>query len=331
MKLLFIGLFFFSFSAAQARITRSQKESWLAQLRACERDCGPLAAAMMRSFAKDDPEVKLSLKDQAQSTLLYLHSFTLGPSEMASFHGLPFYDRKLNFFAPIFTAHQSDSTPADYKNLRAEDLILDTELAFQLVSSLGKPVIIMGFSMGGMAAVHLGVKESEKIAKLILLAPAVMIARGGDDLACAGQNWIVQSLVKSFMLTSKAEAIEKYLNGACAVSKMIKTVRGRYQILPEVQNWEQAPNQNSYLERIEQLKFLAKDLRARTLVVSAPDDEVIERNALAIFSRNIRGAKMIDFSGSPYRIGHMNVIQNVPVPQSSRNLFDQIESFISEL
>ena len=321
----FIILFIFS-SFAFAQIGVGKKTAWLQQLKACRKYCSDLAEQMLNESVKNDSSAKLSLQKQAHTTILYLHSYTMNPSELSEFHYSFLSDSNVNFYAPTFTAHHEKSTPLDFKTVNPEEWILDAELALHLVSALGKPVIIQGFSMGGMAAIGLAERYPEKIQKLVLIAPAVMITKSGDDAACAGQNGLIQSIIKSIVpKTIDRTYVEKYLNGGCSLAGMIKSIRNRYPITEKFK-----PNESGakYFAAIDQVGTLASQVKVPTLLIYSEDDEAVDTRALEIFSKNLPQATVLTFKNSQQIVSHLTIYDNPLVPSTNTPLFREMRDFI---
>lgn len=328
---------------AFAQLTNAKKKDWLQELKTCTQNCQVRAETMLKEYAKLYPSARLSLNRNAQSTFLYLHSYTMNPSELRTFHEKFIQDKKTNFFAPIFTAHQKYSTPDNFMNVKPEEWILDAELAFHMVHALGLPVTIQGFSMGGMAAIGLADRYSDKIQKMVLIAPAIMIANGGDDVACAGRNSVIKSTAKTLLkpfikpLSKRYSVaiddayIEKFLNGACPLSRMIKLIRSRHS-LPIQSDFASNPVSDIQIDRynlyIEQVENLASHIQVPTLLIYSNDDEAVDTRALLAFSRKLPKGKVLTLNGGEKVVRHLGIYSNPVIPATHTPVFSEMRQYI---
>ena len=96
--------------------------------------------------------------------VIYLHGFASSPkSSKARFFGEKFGDR-VHFSAP-------DLTEGDFQNST-----LSQQLAYLNTLVGDEPVILMGSSMGGYLAALFAARHPDRVAKVILLAPAFGLA-----------------------------------------------------------------------------------------------------------------------------------------------------------
>lgn len=98
--------------------------------------------------------------------IYYLHGFaSSAASTKAAFFASKLREHGIKLFAP-------DLNEPDFSTLTI------TRMVEQITSTidalpLGKPVVLIGSSLGGFAAVHAALKRSDRVVKLVLLAPAL--------------------------------------------------------------------------------------------------------------------------------------------------------------
>ncbi len=325
---IFLSLIAFS-ASSYAEISRSTKEHWLSVIKSCHSDCATQARVILNHYKEQESASSLILNENAKSSVLYLHSFTRDPSEFKDFHESLLHSGDINFFAPVFTAHHQGADPLEFKNIGPQDWLLDAELSLWLVSALGQKVTVHGFSMGGLAALDLAQRFPEKIDQLVLISPAVMIAGGGDDWSCLGQNTFVQSVTK-WASSRDRIYLDKVLNGACPLSNLIKTVRDRQKDRQE-DAWKSSASgetQSLYYDRIEQVKRIAKSIKARTLFIYTENDSDVDVKALKILSENLSNSENIVFRYQDGQIPHYQMRSDLTVPVTSESLYNLMKRFI---
>lgn len=317
-----------SFANPQQRstveLTFQQKRQWIAQLDQCRVGCDALARKMLTVYAQRYPDAFISLRDNAHVTFVYLHSYSLNPQNP---HDIPDFlnqesQTDVNILAPVLTAHQHDSKPAEYLNVRPEDWVIDAELALKLGNSLGKPVVLGGLSLGGLLASYLAVRFPERIEKLLLAAPALMIKMFIDPIACAVKNPMIKIVIEASELEFDAY-MEKYLDGVCSLSKTMVKLRNTVGGTPPAQD-------SQYDIALNRLRSWAHKIKTRTLAIYSEADEAVDGAALKAFSENLPNAKLQIFPKS-LGISHLSTLNNrkfIGGPDAS--LYRALNRFIHE-
>ncbi len=101
--------------------------------------------------------------------VLMLHGFSGGPYEIEDF--AHYLQGKTDWLieTPTFSGH-GDAEHLSMGGYKAEHWLMDAELAYRRLAKKVDEVIVVGFSMGGIIAIHLAMRYPVK--KLILLSAA---------------------------------------------------------------------------------------------------------------------------------------------------------------
>lgn len=112
-------------------------------------------------------------------SVIYLHGFASSArSGKASFLGTRFRERGIPFEAP-------DLNLPDFSTLTVTRMLQQTG---ELLAAAAQPVTLIGSSLGGFVAVHAAATWPDKVARLVLMAPALdfsdqgLSGPGGADL-----------------------------------------------------------------------------------------------------------------------------------------------------
>lgn len=109
---------------------------------------------------------------QTDRAILLLHGFTNCPRQ---FYALAerYYERGYNVYVPCFPHHGLyNRAPKELMQLTAEDLVRTGMAAVDIVRGLGRYVMVMGLSMGGLVAAWLA-QHREDIDRAVMVAPAL--------------------------------------------------------------------------------------------------------------------------------------------------------------
>jgi uncharacterized protein len=110
-------------------------------------------------------------------TVIYLHGFASGvTSSKAIYLGQRLRQRGIRFECP-------DLNLPEFSTLTVTRMLARTG---ELIEGADHPVVLMGSSLGGFVAVNAAVKWPDRIAKLVLLAPALDF--GGKRMQMMGQT-----------------------------------------------------------------------------------------------------------------------------------------------
>jgi len=120
-----------------------------------------------------------NLKNQTEYCLLYLHGFSASPMEGYPTHLKLGKDLGMNLYVPRLADHGLDTPDALLKST-PENLWNSAKEALVLAKALGKKVILVGVSAGGVLALQMAADYPGDIAALILYAPCVKIATKGS-------------------------------------------------------------------------------------------------------------------------------------------------------
>ena len=105
--------------------------------------------------------------------VLYVHGFASSPeSTKASYFAVRLAERGLQFEAPDFNQ-------PDFKTLTMSRML--TQLA-SAIDAVGGRASLIGSSLGAALALLAAARQPDHVEKLVLLAPAVMLARPGHSL-----------------------------------------------------------------------------------------------------------------------------------------------------
>jgi pimeloyl-ACP methyl ester carboxylesterase len=96
--------------------------------------------------------------------VVYLHGFASGPAS-----------RKAAFFRDLLTAHGVDVEIPDLAEGRFTELTITSQLNVVFRACRGKPVVLIGSSLGGYLAALYAARRAE-VEKVVLLAPAFSFA-----------------------------------------------------------------------------------------------------------------------------------------------------------
>ena len=107
--------------------------------------------------------------------IIYLHGFcSSGQSGKATYLGRLFRERGVEYLAP-------DLNLPDFSTLTTTRMLEQTRA---LIDAAGTPVTLIGSSLGAWVAVNAAAKWPDRIASLVLLAPALDLrGLGGEQLA----------------------------------------------------------------------------------------------------------------------------------------------------
>lgn len=100
--------------------------------------------------------------------VLILHGFSGGPYEVEPFGAFLHEKTDWEIVIPTFCGHGDELSMQGYK---AEHWIMDAEIAYRQLAKKVDEVFVVGFSMGGVIAIHLA--KRYPIKKLVLLSAAV--------------------------------------------------------------------------------------------------------------------------------------------------------------
>jgi alpha-beta hydrolase superfamily lysophospholipase len=248
-------------------------------------------------------EFNLKIEDPQGSeyVVLYLHSFAMGPWELDRFASL-FSELKMNSISLQQEGHGSSQTWQELAEVTPELWRQDVELGFEVAKRLGKKVIVMGFSYGGMLALDFAARHTQAADKIISLAPAIALNYGFDSTACLAKVMISSdaflSIAESFVGLPIGKTSKKIMAGSCSLSRMILQMR---------QEANQAMDQlgmgdykNNYFA---QLETMAHKIAKPTLIMASVDDELINFKGVQAFAKAAQ-AQFYTLRGSASHVSH---------------------------
>ena len=105
---------------------------------------------------------------------LLLHGLSASPTQFSAIaHAL--YERGYNVFAPRLPRHgHSDRMSEALASLTADDLRSAVRESYAITRGLGERVVVVGFSLGGLLALHLA--QHEPVERVVAVAPLLGIA-----------------------------------------------------------------------------------------------------------------------------------------------------------
>ena len=123
---------------------------------------------MQQPFTNNQPTRPLA----APLGVLLLHGFT---SSLDTVNGLVPHLERAGLPYEMPTLHGHGSAPADLVGATWHRWYEDTERALDRLLDRCDRAIVVGFSMGGVAALHLGVQRPEQLAGIVAIAPALRL------------------------------------------------------------------------------------------------------------------------------------------------------------
>lgn len=103
---------------------------------------------------------------------IVLHGFTLYPRTMNHFVE-EFSGLGMNVIAPRLARHFTKNGLQDLDNVSYQEWINQTEAAYQVARHLGRKVIVVGFSLGGLLGTRLALQHPNDIKAMFLFSPAL--------------------------------------------------------------------------------------------------------------------------------------------------------------
>ena len=216
-----------------------------------------------------------------------------------------------------------------FRSVTPEQWILDAELALNTAVALGKPVIVKGFSLGGLLASYLAAKYPNKVTKLILGSPAVMITQRADNVTCLAKTKIVHGIATLFYPAGSSQEnidyYDRFLFGSCALGDTILKIRGEF---PEPMTPYSEANDAYHEQQMRQVALFARHIKVPTLMVYSESDNAVDASALETFAKNLPKAKLIVYT-KDREIDHVGATYNHS-NSNGGDTFGQIVKFMEE-
>lgn len=183
---------------------------------------------------------------------LLLHGLT---SSLAVVDGLVPYleERGIPYRLPVLRGH--GGVPADLRGVAAADWYADAARALDELLAACDRAVVVGLSMGGAVALNLAAEQGERLAGVVVLAPALRLAGGLGDRLLVTAAAVPNALVA-------VDARNAYEDAGCAAAST---------------NYTHAPARailalDRYGRRVTRL---LPRITAPLLVVYTPDDRVV--------------------------------------------------------
>ncbi|MBV9272044.1 MAG: alpha/beta fold hydrolase [Candidatus Eremiobacteraeota bacterium] len=140
-------------------------------------ETGPRLTALEQYLARDQSEriapygrsIVLNHGSRTPWSAVLLHGLSASPKQFDAIANLLF-ERGYNVFTPRLPRHgYEDRSSASLSQMRAEHLRAAASDALAAGRELGEKVLVVGFSLGGLLAVHL--VQSERVDRAVAIAP----------------------------------------------------------------------------------------------------------------------------------------------------------------
>ncbi|OFV93081.1 MAG: hypothetical protein A3G76_15765 [Acidobacteria bacterium RIFCSPLOWO2_12_FULL_65_11] len=135
------------------------------------------------------------------SHVFYLHGFTSSPrSTKASYFSERFARHRINLRRPDFNQ-------PDFATLTITRML--AQIGGEIEAAGDGPVVLIGSSLGGTLAILAAERFGARVARLVLLAPAVMFAKPGHDLLSPErvEEWRLRGMLPFFHYADKTERL----------------------------------------------------------------------------------------------------------------------------
>lgn len=123
---------------------------------------------------------------QTRDVVLLLHGLYESPAYLKGLSDY-FYSQGMNVVTPILPGHWHED-PYEADLATEADFLAAAEVSWLEAKKWGERVTLVGFSTGGLLAVHLNLQHPNAFRALILFAPALQIQKQVIAAAWAGKN-----------------------------------------------------------------------------------------------------------------------------------------------
>lgn len=232
-------------------------------------------------------------------SFLLIHGFTACPYEMREL-GEELYRRGHNVFGVRLAGH--GTTVADLAEVSAADWKNSARRGLGISSLLGRRVMVIGESMGGVLTAILGRDFSDLIDKLILCAPAFQFVNRMAHLT----RWeLVRKLIPQNDMGIQYDWQRPYWYGTIptsAVAELVKIVR--------------------------EGRGTGREIKAPTLIIHALDDRIIRHQGSKKFYHGLSGLDARQKRLILFPNGHHNL--TIDLNPRKNDVFGWINEFIEK-
>ncbi|MGZ3650242.1 MAG: alpha/beta hydrolase [Bdellovibrionota bacterium] len=225
-----------------------------------------------------------------------VHSYTNSPSELDAIAD-ELRLRGQNVFSILLEGHGSRSIlgggPFSLKDVSRGDWKQDLHFGVQLAHGLGRKVVLVGYSLGGLLSILEGSRDNPEIAGFLAVAPPVALNNRlwAGNVAC-GAKTMLRNAIDQIMQSKlgngefRTAYMDEYANGACELLGLIH----------EFNSLGFSANILDGAARAE--KFLPKDkrpseimhrdfarLKVPYVIISSNQDDIIDHEILVRLTR----------------------------------------------
>lgn len=313
--------------------------------------CYDLAASTLQAYIESRPDRKKFYDEerdfaaprawlkgqQTEKVYLLIHSFTMSPSELDGFAGE--LTPKGNVISILLEGHGSRSTlgggPISFRDVKRRDWKTDAHFGVQLAHALGKKVVLVGYSLGGMLAILEGSTEHPWIDGFLAVAPPVAINDRiwGGPGACTFKPLLRDGL-DHFIGEHFAESIwrkaytAEFVDGACELLNLVTdfnhTGRSAVVINNAFRFENTYPGERAFAD-IQRADFAR--LKVPYVIISSPQDDSVDHTTLERLTRLSAVPGHFFVSDSP---GHLDYglarpgSKDLPIFRSALETLDEI-------
>ncbi len=163
--LLLIGLFVFGFAGRAAEDSKEQ----LTYLQGVH-DWEELKSSQAKPCKPELDSREVLVGKKTHTAILILHGYAQNPEALEPLVRF-FSQYNVNIVAPRLSHHFDEDLKA-LDSVSGKDWTTQTQKAFEVASKLGRRVVVVGYSLGGLLASRLALANPDSTYGLILLSPA---------------------------------------------------------------------------------------------------------------------------------------------------------------
>jgi esterase/lipase len=261
-----------------------------------------------------------------ENVAVLVHSYTMSPSEMRPWAEL-LTAKGFNVIAPVLEAHSPDGV--NMQNVTRKDWKNDMRFSLDLARQLGKNVFVLGYSLGGLMAVHSAIAYPSEIKAIGLIAPAIGISIPLASMSCLGKALINGNLAnwasRQIRGTNLIEYEKDFVRGACALRGVIYDIEASLDYESVTTGFGE--NSNSTMESTDDhMKRVYAQLTIPIFMAYTRTDEIVDAGVLRTFLENVNSeTTAIKFKKG---IGHLSINNPQLTNQENRKVETEFLDFI---